>query len=261
MTYVNLGPSDPMSSPDGNWFVSSNAGLRVHDRRTGDYDDYQFSGVQVIYFAWSPDSSTLLFTGTTAWSEPERPVGSVAAVVVDVASGTVQYRYPDLPPPCSTCRVALQWLPSGNEIVFAPSEPEGLRTFNIDLYSHRTLPVTGSPLETGAWSPDGKHVIVQSNAAEPGQGAALVIALADGQVVQRLDDRHLAQAQWIDNERYLAWEVLPGTPDAWMQAVVSLWSLDGTLHQRWIPPIEVVRLRPPDVTRVYPPGPLVAQLG
>ena len=57
---------------------------------------------------------------------------------------------------------------------------------------------------------------------------------------------YITQAQWIDDSRFLTWA--PIVTDAFStsgyRAIASLWSIDGELLERWIPPTEIVRIDP-----------------
>jgi Tol biopolymer transport system component len=253
-----------LPSPDGQWVATvMNNGIRVNSTTTAANHIYDFADAS-DYIAWSPDGATLLFSGTVVIPQPNHPVGSPIGILVDVATEQTRTVYPDVPAPCSTCPFELQWLPSGDEIVATPPSRDGLQTVNTDGFAHRMLPVGGSPLGSGAWSPDGSLVIVRSTDETRPTGTQ-VVKVATGQVVQELDGQAL-QAQWTDDDRYITWEADGDASSDWVGLMATLHSLDGAVIERWVLPVEIARVGPQLRTGRAPEylpmlAPLLAHLG
>jgi hypothetical protein len=52
---------------------------------------------------------------------------------------------------------------------------------------------------------------------------------------------NIGGAQWIDNDRFLVTESTGEGSGLDVRMMISLWSIDGTLLERWIPPIDLLR--------------------
>jgi hypothetical protein len=191
------------------------------------------------------------------------------AQFIDVTSQEVTPVPGDATPvQCSSCLLELRWLPSGVALVAAVSDGSGgvvgLQTYALDGTPGALLPVHGVPAGIGAWSPDGRYVIV-SDLTDDRMTLPAIVDVTTGGVVRSLpgpDVRQpswsLTQAQWIDDSRFLTWA--PIATDAFSasgyRAIASLWSIDGELLERWIPPTEIVRIDPGPTS-----APLVIHLG
>jgi hypothetical protein len=256
-------------SPNGRWVATDSGdglGLRILDLTDASGRRYETRqlGQRLNSGVWSPDGNTLLVTGMIMRASSigvDNPL-IISAAFIDPVTKNVRIREIPLPDlGCVYC--VLTWMPSGSEIALVLSGEEGplgapatgIQTFDLDGRPVRTLPVAGVPAGTGSWSPDGRSVIVTSNEVTSFGSAtnrAQIIDVSTGAVVQSLDGLDLKQAQWVDNERFLAWEpiVTGAETNAIFRGMVSLWTRDGVLLQRWIPPIEVVELDPGPVSGV-----------
>jgi hypothetical protein len=254
-SYQSFGrPEVAMLSPTGRWVAAGNpTGYRVYDLEFGGSARYDIGvnsgfGYSVLrgFAQWSPDGETLLASFGADRVE-------AAAELIDVTTQTAEFVIMgSTPDPCLTCEVS--WMPSGTELAMAvgTSDDQGLhvtgvQTFALDGTPSALLPIRGIPAGVGAWSPDGRHVIVNSG---PYAGAAQIVDVATGDVLGSLDRVNLAQAQWIDNRRFLSWEPIITDNASTYRALVSLRTIDGDLLERWIPPTEIVRI---DVGPLHPP--------
>jgi hypothetical protein len=265
-TYQSFGNAEiVMLSPNGRWVATSSdlIGYRVYDLQRGGsvrYDVASTLGTFVFGPAtWSPDGDTLLVPADT---------GTGMGQFIDVVTQELSQIPGDATSvQCPGCILELTWMPSGTELAAVVRDAQGvvagLQTFAPDGTPGTLSPLAGAPCGVGAWSPDGRHVIVT---AWPGTGTgddmgnlARIVDARTGEVRRDLRGLTLVQAQWIDNERFLTWEPIPtnlGTADrVAYAAIASLWTVDGELLERWLPPTEIVRLTPG-----WTPAPLAIHL-
>ncbi|GIE32062.1 hypothetical protein Ait01nite_051070 [Actinoplanes italicus] len=177
-TYVSLDRStgryrqlafayDPLGmSPDGRLFAGSTGRGKVRifdaDDRTVDTVDVRMRFDFHSKPEWSPDGSRLLLPTEEGFA------------VYDVATRShrvfnrpdIRYFCPDL--------CYFTWLPNGREVAVAHRD-EGVRRTeeradvikSVVVYSAdtgvevRSIPMTGAPVSTDAWSPDGRSVLIQ----------------------------------------------------------------------------------------------------
>jgi Tol biopolymer transport system component len=143
--------------------------------------------------SWSPDSSRIVWSGTTVPSDPSQTATTVL-FMMDIASGQITELGEGSDP---------VWSPDGQHIAFVLAEepPPGtvqLRT-NLDIYTlnvdtgERRQVTQGRPTdEWPAWSPDGRRIAFVST-RDNAQGE-IYVTNADGSDVRRLTENDLAEA-------------------------------------------------------------------
>jgi Tol biopolymer transport system component len=143
--------------------------------------------------SWSPDSSRIVWSGTTVPSDPSQTATTVL-FMMDIASGQITELGEGSDP---------VWSPDGQHIAFVLAEepPPGtvqLRT-NLDVYTlnvdtgERRQVTQGRPTdEWPAWSPDGQRIAFVST-RDNAQGE-IYVTNADGSDVRRLTENDLAEA-------------------------------------------------------------------
>ncbi len=281
-TYTPFNASTVLPSPNGRWVATESAGVsgpgvfrlsyRVHDLPDEGSHLYQIDVLgSASQAGWSPDGNTLLVGDW--WQHVASMIGDeyhdgttpvIVATFIDVATQTTVQRPIDIEGlSCAPCPVI--WMPSGTELGVILNETDalgnttvtGIQVFTLDGEPVQTLPVRGIPAGVGAWSPDRQLVIVRGQGEDGTTEEAQLVHAPTGRILRSMPEVILMQAQWIGDGRYLTWEpiVPPGEPAGTARGMASLWDADdGTLLERWIPPIEIVR---------FPPAaaPLAADLG
>jgi hypothetical protein len=238
-TYIEFGNVfETLPSPDGRWVATAGntAAYRVYDLQTGRSRRYEARNLGQPA-AWSPKSGILLLVS-------ESHGGTfVDLALIDVVAGEITDVMVQLAGlRCVTCQ--LTWMPSGEALALVLDDPDGtptgIQVLGLDGERMATLPVRGVPLGPQAWSPDMKYVFVSGHSTA-GQWEQQLVEVTTGQVVPGWPElANITQAQWIDNERFLTWEAIDGGSGSQFRAIASLWSIDGTLLERWIPPSDVV---------------------
>jgi len=259
--YDDLGLGRSMLSPNGRWVATlSSRAVRIDDLQTG--EGYPLRGTEWDTMEWSPDGDRLLLQSLGQAGETflhNVTTRLAETVVVETCEGG-----------CS-----LDWMPSGTElatpILATDSDGNpiaGIQTFTLDCTAADAgdvqtcsraaiLPIRGYPAGLGAWSPDGRNVIVRVYSDVDTIVQTQIVDVATGAVVRSLDAGDLVQAQWIDDNRFLLWEpIITGEErSSYFRAIASLWTVDGELLERWIPPIEIVA-----IGSVMKYGPLAVRL-
>jgi WD40-like Beta Propeller Repeat len=259
-TYTTFNGRSVLPSPNGRWVAFSPSSgdigvFRVLDRSTGVSRRYEVDDVEMDP-QWSPDGNVLLFTAPLGGSAIESRL-----VFLDVRTGTTtdtSVVHAGLN--CIYC--AFSWLPSGEEIALTHvistntlpvTNPATLRTYGLDGRPSRTLPVAGFPRGPGAWSPDGRLVVVVSLAEDGESRQAQIVEVATGSVRHRFSG-YVLQAAWVDSDRVLTWSAdFQADP---IVASVTLITADGTPMQRWTVPPEIVKVE----STITGGGPLAADL-
>jgi hypothetical protein len=177
---------------------------------------------------WSPDGKALLLTEEDGFA------------VLDAASGRLRRHPVDGDAYLCTDYCLYTWLPRGDEVAIAltdasvprsesaPHARRGVQIFSASTGEPvRTVPVRGTPTGPDCWSPDGRHVLVQSDSFEVSQ--TRIVEVATGRVVGAVptgaahlvgDDRVLGLA----GETAVLYD-LTGRP-------VERWTLPGNLGVR-----------------------------
>ncbi|MET7966034.1 hypothetical protein [Micromonospora sp. NPDC005305] len=146
---------------------------------------------------WSPDGRRLLLTG---------PLDHFGFVVLDL-DGTRKTHPVDMKRFLCTDYCFFVWTRDGREVALQQTDPNRTRSESarhprrgVQLFSAddgrptRFEPVPGDPAGPWAWSPDGKHVVVQ------GQQEPLLVETATGRVVNPLPT---ADVVWVTDDRLL----------------------------------------------------------
>jgi dipeptidyl aminopeptidase/acylaminoacyl peptidase len=246
-TYLSVSDDLAFASPDGRWAAFDNPdqsvkSIRIVDLQSGDSKDYTIPA-SVLDPQWSPDGSRLLLTAI-----PKSGTG-IEMHLIDPATGAVTTQ--DLPSSfragtdCVYC--ALTWLPNGSEVALTlahnvnegrPEQPDGIQLFTLDGQPSRTLPVLGRPGGPGAWSPDGRHVVVTGVTSDGTRPEEHLVEVATGTVVRVVpstmsDGWPSMSVSWIDSGRMISFE---GSTTV----VATLRSIDGTAIQQWTLPNPIV---------------------
>jgi hypothetical protein len=163
---------------------------------------------QVYDAQWSPDGTRLLIN----FASP-KPLYPQFGILDARTNSLRQYPLQPFPVTCADpCHFS--WLPNGREIAVplldrgqapaardeadrgSPTPPSpGLRIYTADDGTpSRTLPVSGTVRGPGAWSPDGRLVVVQAKTS------AQLVEVATGTVVRKLPS---ADVTWVRDDRLL----------------------------------------------------------
>lgn len=248
-SYVTVPATTLIPSPNGLWVATVSGEswrYRVYDLEHGGSHLFQINFVSGAEgpLSWSPDGRTLLGSAHPIISSPYPAETPVVAILIDVEAETSEARPLLLGGTPCVQQCQLDWMPSGTEIALVlqddtdPSRrvPTGIQTFDLNGNPLRQLPVRGYPAGNGAWSPDGQSVIVTADGAAKPQ----LVSTVTGEVIRDLAGGGLQQAQWIDNDRYLAWtRIYHDGADVPLPLKAELWTRGGVLLQRWFLPIEI----------------------
>lgn len=251
-------------SPNGRWVATqgSDSAFRMYDQDSGTnvrVEARQTNGGVQLVAGWSADSNTLLIpTVLPAGGSLLNGVPHDATVLnlygINPESGERSARLLwSLPADDLGCDhgCGVTVLPDrriGLEVIVDTDGDghgdvvTGVQTFTLDGRRGPLLPIQGSPLGPWPWSPDGRYVLVRADHA-PGSTAypTQLVDATTGRVRESWPELDAWAAQWIDNSHYLTAEPLPtDNPEDDRRIMISLWSIDTGLQERWIPPIEVL---------------------
>lgn len=128
---------------------------------------------------WSPDHGRKVLASLVR-SRTGEEAAYPGYVIVDPGTGRVEATV-ELDEPALT---PFQWAPDGRQVLAA--FPDGVRLFDLNGRVTRTVPVSGLIPAPAAVSPDGERILLQRR-QHVGSGRYLVVSVADGEVLARVD--------------------------------------------------------------------------
>lgn len=152
--------------------------------------------------AWSPEGTRLLLTIS--------PVGETTRIgILDATTGEFR-KYPVDESYLCTDHCRFTWMPDGTEVAYQQTDPSlprsesarhprrGLQLFSAETgRPTRLLPIRGDVAGPYAWSPDGRHVVIQ------GPESPELVDATSGEVIRRLPS---ADLYWAGSDRLVLLE-------------------------------------------------------
>ncbi|MEV6303764.1 WD40 repeat domain-containing protein [Actinoplanes sp. NPDC051861] len=193
------------AAPAGRYVLvqdDSSARIGIANAATGQVrmlDHGSGSGVE-----WSSDGKKLLLT-----------LNAGGFRIIDAATGSAEDH--TIPESTALCpdNCFFTWLPGGKQVAIAERDPAVKQSEDredtvqkVVVYDAATgarlreLPLPGVPAGTGAWSPDGKHVLLMPDATEP--GGVRITEVATGRVLGTIGSQQRMPVRFVENSTVLA---------------------------------------------------------